>query len=68
MGTMKTTLTDDLRNDRARYLRNLEKSRNEKYYKMDTEAVISSYAIFFAYVGICLFYLYLFCEYLLTLV
>ncbi|WP_300359628.1 hypothetical protein [Fusobacterium sp.] len=68
METMKTTLTEDLRSDRARYLRNLEKSRNEKYYKMDTESVVSSYAIFFAYVGICLFYLYLFGKYLLTLV
>lgn len=48
METMRTTLTDDLRYDRARYLRNLERSRNEKYYKMDTEAVVSSYAIFFA--------------------
>lgn len=68
MGTMNTTLTEDLRIDRDRYLRNLERSRNEKYYKMDIEAVFSSYAIFFAYVGICLFYLYLFCIYLLTLV
>ncbi len=42
METMKTTLTDDLRYDRAKYLRNLERSRNEKYYKMDTEAVVSS--------------------------
>ena len=40
-------LTEDLKYDRANYLRNLEKSRNEKYYKMDMEAVISSYAIFF---------------------
>lgn len=68
MSTMKTTLTEDLRNDRARYLRNLERSRNEKYYKMDTDAVVSSYFIFFSYLGICLIYLYLFCKYLLTLV
>ena len=61
-------LTEDLIYDRANYLRNLEKSRNEKYYKMDMEAVISSYAIFFCYLGICLFYLYLFSEHLLTLV
>lgn len=61
-------LTQDLKYDRAKYLRNLEKSRNEKYYKMDMEAVISSYAIFFSYVGICIFYLYLFCQYLLSLV
>lgn len=61
-------MTQDLKYDRAKYLRNLEKSRNEKYYKMDMEAVVSSYAIFFAYVGICIFYLYLFCQYLLSLV
>ncbi len=61
-------LTEDLKHDRAQYLRNLERSRNQKYYKMDMEAVVSSYAIFFAYVGICLFYLYLFCKHLLTLV
>lgn len=67
MNTIKE-LTEDLKHDRAQYLKNLEKSRNEKYYKMDMEAVISSYAIFFAYVGICVFYLYLFCQYLLTLV
>lgn len=61
-------LTEDLKCDRVQYLRNLEKSRNEKFYKMDTEAVVSSYAIFFAYVGIFLFYLYLFCQHLLALV
>lgn len=61
-------LTEDLKYDRANYLRNLERSRNEKYYKMDMEAVVSSYAIFSCYLGICLFYLYLFSQYLLTLV
>lgn len=62
------TLTEDLKYDRNKYLRNLEKNRNEKYYKMDTQAIISSYAMVIVYVGICLFYIYLFCKYLLSLV
>lgn len=62
------TLTEDLKYDRNKYLRNLEKNRNEKYYKMDTQAIISSYAMIIVYVGICLFYIYLFCKYLLSIV
>ena len=62
------TLTEDLKYDRNKYLRNLEKNRNEKYYKMDTQAIVSSYAMIIVYVGICLFYIYLFCKYLLSLV
>lgn len=62
------TLTEDLKYDRNKYLRNLEKNRNEKYYKMDTQAIVSSYAMIIVYVGICLFYIYLFCKYLLSIV